>query len=199
MRYRDILEEEVKRIEDCFNENELAYLALTSKVEFPIRDKLAYNLYKRLKEQDIIVSREWRRSDLAFLYSGQPIFICELKAAYTFDIFSHKAYLDLIEKDIAKAKAISTPQTEIASLFLTTHVHQLVDNRFNKVIKYHTGINNALKKHVSQLKMMETAMEIMGNGFVHFDVKDGIIKCGKAFEYDVEIYYWIFSERNNDK
>jgi hypothetical protein len=108
MKYRDILDDEMKKIAISFNENELAYLALTSKIEFPIRDKLAYNLYKKLWGQGIIVAREWRRSDLAFLDGGEPVFICELKAAYTFDIFKHEDYLKLIEKDIAKAKLKST-------------------------------------------------------------------------------------------
>ncbi|MBN8856561.1 MAG: hypothetical protein BGO55_24080 [Sphingobacteriales bacterium 50-39] len=196
MIYRDILEEEMKKIGKCFAEDELAYLALTSKVEFPIRDKLAYNLYKRFYEKDIIVSREWRRSDLVLLAGGEPAFICELKAAYTFDIFNYHDYLGLIEKDITKAKSISTSKTEIASLFLTTHVHQIVNNKFKRVIKYDGGINNALKKFDTQLKMIEAAMKIMKDGFSHFYMKEGKIECGRAFEYDVEIYYWIFSEQN---
>ena len=196
MRYKEILEEEMKVLGDSYHENELAYLALTSKVEFPIRDKLAYNLYRRLWEKEIVVSREWRRSDLVLLSGGEPVFICELKAGYTFDIFNHQDYLELIENDFIKAKSISSLQTEIASLFLTTHVHQIVDHKYKRVIKYDGGINNALKKHGTQVKMMEAAMEIMKNGFSKFYVKEGKIKCGNAFDYDVEIYYWIFSEQN---
>jgi hypothetical protein len=73
--------------------NELAYLALTSKIEIPIRNKWAYLLHKKLGE-DFVVSREWRRADLAILESVPvskktkilvPRCLIELKAMYTFE------------------------------------------------------------------------------------------------------------------
>ena len=46
--------------DNCFSDNELAYLALTSKVEQPIRDRLAFALYGAIGEE-CVVSREWAK------------------------------------------------------------------------------------------------------------------------------------------
>lgn len=68
-----------------FQTNELAYLSLTTKIELPFRDRLAYSLFKELDAKNIIVSREWKRTDLALLQNGLPSVLIELKAMYSFD------------------------------------------------------------------------------------------------------------------
>ena len=77
-----------------FEPGELCYLALTSKPEGHIRDRLAWLLSKR----GYRVAREWRvRCDLAVLAEdGEPQLIVESKAAYTHDVLwtmkdKHKA------------------------------------------------------------------------------------------------------------
>ncbi|WP_431993677.1 hypothetical protein [Streptomyces albogriseolus] len=68
---------------------ELAYLALTSKPELTVRDRLAWTLQTRLA--GAVVAREWRNTagwiDLAVLDMAghSPQALLELKAAYTFD------------------------------------------------------------------------------------------------------------------
>lgn len=65
--------------------DELAFLALTSKIELPIRDRLAYTLFRRLPE--LLVTREWRPVDLAVLSPDgkTPVLLLEAKALYTFN------------------------------------------------------------------------------------------------------------------
>ena len=105
MKYFDYIKSELDQIDQSFDKNELAYLALTSKVELPIRDKLAFNLYKKFWPEEIVVMREWLRTDLILLKDNIPIIICELKAGYTFDsIYNHINYQSLIPKDINKSK-----------------------------------------------------------------------------------------------
>jgi hypothetical protein len=53
--------------------DELAYLALTSKPEFQIRDRLAYRLHHQLDEMNRRVAREWHRVDLALLDQEKPL------------------------------------------------------------------------------------------------------------------------------
>src|SRR5438105_184489 len=66
-----------------FDPGELAYLALTSKVEHAVRDRLAWALSKR----GHCVAREWRRTDLAVLdEAGDPRAALEAKATYTHDV-----------------------------------------------------------------------------------------------------------------
>ncbi len=59
----------------AFEENELAYLAATCKIEFPFRDRLAFLLHKRYESEGYLVARELKpRIDMAVLnYEGQPI------------------------------------------------------------------------------------------------------------------------------
>lgn len=66
-----------------FESGELSYLALTSKVEHAVRDRLAWALSKRGHR----VAREWRRTDLAVLNdAGDPLVALEAKATYTHDV-----------------------------------------------------------------------------------------------------------------
>lgn len=74
-----------------FAPGELAYLALTSKPELPIRDRLAWVLHA--SAPGVIAAREWAastakaRTDLAVLDEAthEPLGLIEVKAAYTFD------------------------------------------------------------------------------------------------------------------
>jgi len=80
---RDELVAAVKEVPDEFEPGELAYLALTSKPELAIRDRLAWILAK----QGHRVAREWReRCDLAVLdQDGEPFAVLESKASYGHD------------------------------------------------------------------------------------------------------------------
>ncbi len=90
---------------------ELAYLALTSKIERPLQDRLAWLLHIRLPGW--VVSREWRAIDIAILSAGaeSPLVLLEAKAMYSFDVaWEHRAgaatYPRLMQQDIAKARAL---------------------------------------------------------------------------------------------
>ena len=83
------IEKELKQallnIDKLFGKNELAYLALTSKIENPIRDKIAVYLNNKLYEKDILIAREWKRTDIAAIKNGVAVSLIEIKAMYTFD------------------------------------------------------------------------------------------------------------------
>ena len=56
---RGELEKALSNVGRDFEEDQLAFLTLTSKPELQIRDALAWRLHRALP--DLIVSREWRR------------------------------------------------------------------------------------------------------------------------------------------
>ena len=62
------LEETIKE----FGKNELAFLALTTKIELPLRDRWAFVLDKKLLKTDFMVSREWKRTDIAITQNANP-------------------------------------------------------------------------------------------------------------------------------
>src|SRR5215218_1528708 len=106
-----VLRSELSTIDRRFDVDELAFLALTSKMELPLRDRLAYVLFRRLPQ--FLVAREWRRVDLAVLAPGDPPvpkMLLEAKALYTFDLVGDDAWIrrypDKVERDVKKLRAI---------------------------------------------------------------------------------------------
>ena len=56
------LVEIIRNIQGKFKKNELAYLALTGKIELPLRDKIAFSIQKEFLK-DFIVAREWTHKE----------------------------------------------------------------------------------------------------------------------------------------
>ncbi len=82
-----------------FGADELAFLALTSKVELPVRDRLAYALFERLPDR--LVAREWKRVDLAVLARRPtpfPVMLLEAKALYTFDLVGEERWVGALPR-----------------------------------------------------------------------------------------------------
>ena len=109
--FSGVLVEELERLGALFEEDEVAFLALTSTIEGPVRDRLAYRLHKRLGSS-WLVAREWRKDDIAVLSRGDravPIMLLEAKALYTFDLVGAAAwvqrYPDMVARDFEKWSA----------------------------------------------------------------------------------------------
>ena len=108
MAHQNHLISALKEVESAFLQNELAYLALTQKVEHVFRDKLAFLLHQRLQtgKPSYVVCREWQRADLAILENQLPVLIVEAKAGYSFDIMRGDNGYDIrtrVRDDIKKA------------------------------------------------------------------------------------------------
>src|SRR4051812_23233142 len=105
-----------------FRPNELGYLAITSKVEGPFRDRLAYRLHQSYEPSGLVVSREWNRIDLAVLdAAGSPVCLIELKAMYTFDAFKNlRFFTNATSADELKAQQHAGEGTAVYSLLLVT-------------------------------------------------------------------------------
>jgi hypothetical protein len=178
-----------------FGPNELAYLALTSKPEFAVRDKLAFYLHNALSENEYIVAREWKRSDLVVLLAGKPQVIVELKAMYHFNVLNGATkphpYQSRVEADVQKALRLAEPETEVYALLLSTHPHSSFSFSLSGVIKYLSHINRAYQQIQTQEEIRERAIRHVQEWFDGAEVTTGTIEGGTAFGARVDVDYWL--------
>ena len=136
----------LSKISEAFEQDELAYLAVTSKAELPIRDRFAWRLQLALGET-YVVSREWRRADIAVLRGGVPLVQVEAKALYAFDVLSDRSRTRFIEKLAADGikMAALVPNGTAFLLALITHIDGSIEPHLRRhVVKYSSGIRGAV-------------------------------------------------------
>ncbi|WP_395577281.1 hypothetical protein [Streptomyces sp. BK79] len=197
----DVLKTALQDVVLSYAPGELAYLALTSKPELTVRDRLAWALHKRLA--GAVVAREWRNStgwiDLAVLDAAgnRPLALLELKAAYTFD-FAHPdrpRAMDYRNKMAADAtKLVHADGTDHGTpryvLLLLTHP-MAIPSLGGAAVKYRPGVSAALRAHgPRRLRHMaghsvRTLLACLGP--LHQGTWDG----GMAFGVHVAIDYWL--------
>lgn len=166
--WENIIEDSITNIPSTYGENELAFLAIQSKIELQLRDKIAWYIEKKLKagqyiEQNInarqyCVRREYNvpgkgkgreKCDLAILdidNNMKPVCLIEFKAhsAATFE----KGYIKMCNHDIAKMRRIASstePKPEIYYIFFQTE-HQGTLPVNNGLIAYYNIIKKALNQ-----------------------------------------------------
>jgi hypothetical protein len=195
-----MIADELTRTGKLFQPNELAYLALTGKVELPIRDKLAFNLYGNIHNQGCIVSREWKRCDLAIIKDKRPVALIELKAMYTFN--GQQNYLNAVKKmicsDLMKAKELADAPTDIYAILLATHPHEKIATELRGIVKYIGDVNKALDEAENKIRV--NCDNAVSNAFSRFKdkVKLGEIEAGECFGTKVSILYWLFGSFKKD-
>jgi hypothetical protein len=190
------LTEFLKAAAASFAQDELAYLALTSKIERPLQDRLAWCLHTRLP--GLVVSREWKATDIAVLSADaeSPLMMLEAKAMYSFDVAwkcraGALAYPRMMQQDIVKARALDRHGTaDVYALGLVTHPHGRPRN-LPGVIKYLDRINRALDAASPEdLQLMSAAT--MQQALSPFgQVRSGDLPGRNAFGVEVTIGYWL--------
>jgi hypothetical protein len=117
--------------------------------KLPIRDRLAWLLHLALGDE-FVVSREWRRADLAVLSHDIAVAQIEAKALYTFDIlkevqsgWTEAGYLGRLERDAEKMAALVHSDRWLLSLI--TDVRGAIPHHLGShVVKYTSGITKAI-------------------------------------------------------
>lgn len=154
-KYGEILKEIIELINkdrQLYQENELAYLTITSKIENPLRDKIAFELQKKLEKK--VVCREWtnngltkKKADLAILDNkANPECIIEFKAHS--GITGIGQWAAQLIKDIEKNQSLYKDTTLIFVLF-ANFMDKLPKKEsfdFNHSIKYSKSISKAIKR-----------------------------------------------------
>ncbi|WP_159619447.1 hypothetical protein [Arthrobacter zhaoguopingii] len=178
-----------------FADGELAYLALTSKVQLPLRDRLAWSLATQLP--GLVVARGWKRTDIAILDpSALPLALVEAKALYTFDVATPdranvSEYARMVKDDMAKASALLGGRPgQVFALVLVTHPMDAPPAVLKDVFKY-PGIRTAFNRSTEQeiragaKANLSAALEPLGPA-VH-----GSLDGGSAFGVRVVVDYTI--------
>ena len=180
-------------LERDFSQDELAYLALTSKVELPIRDRLAYSLHRHFGNIDgALIAREWKRDDLGIIIDQKPRLLLEAKAMYVLNIWDgyRIKFLNSVKKDLADLKEkYSDNNVEKLLLVLATDCYPNPEKHLDDVVKYSYAIRNYYKNRKSADEIQRSA-EDMFCEFEHFS--SGRISGGHAFGMEVGVYYWLF-------
>ena len=196
------LKKAITQIPSQFKTNELAYLALTSKIELPIRDKLAYILFNQLHNKDnlgeeYLVARELKRTriDLAVLKDTKPVVLIEAKAAYTFD-FAYPKKEDFpcqnMKDDIKKVFNIiqrywlsDSENVEIYNLLIVVNPTKEIPQESVEITKYDGEINKALCRLGDAKAVAGYANEKLKNRIKYnFSIT---INAGEAYGIPVEI------------
>jgi hypothetical protein len=176
--------------------DELSYLAVTSKIEIPFRDRLAFLLHRDYSDAGYLVAREWDRVDLVIVEpTGRPETLIELKAAYTFDASQADPWFGpRISGDLIKARALGGPETDVYARLLVTHVAGKIEPKYEKVIKYSAGINRAIEKLRSPEYVLAAAEQNLKNIYSSRIVDHGEGGVGEAFGLKVSLFYWLIRE-----
>lgn len=192
------------QVAHCFqkNEDELAYLALTQKIEHAIRDKLAFVLHQQLREDpSLLVCREWNRRDLAIVQHSLPRLILEAKAIYSFDIVKTGAlhpFPELVEEDLQKAAQWSEDASrehplETLGLVVATHPHNKPGSVNRQAFKYYGGVT----KYADESNDFSALDAVMHSRMSNLAlVRSGKIDAGRAFDVKVSVFYWLYRQKN---
>jgi hypothetical protein len=179
-----------------FEPNELAYLALTGKIELTIRDRLAWVTQGAWPSPPFFTAREWKKTDLAVIEDGQPVVLLEAKALYSFDAVNSVTlanYEGYIRDDIAKALKLAVPGTQVMAAVFMTHVAAPVPGHLHGIVKYWPGINHALTAHDNQGHLHQAAIESLEDvlGQIGLTKRIDWPSEGEAFGVPVQVDAWV--------
>lgn len=137
---RAMIIDELARIRTAFEPDELAYLALTTRVENQIRNRLAWRLHQRLEPQGLIAARDWIHADLAILDpDARPMTTVHAKVLQDADARSDlnwKAYATRVQTDIRKTRKLAGSDGQILLLVVSVAAQGVVARSLRSVLKY---------------------------------------------------------------
>ena len=193
----NIVQQALSTFEKC----ELAYLSLTSKAEFAVRDKLSWILHRQGLDE-VIIARELERIDLAIVSNGKVSEVIEFKSMYSFDLISEsglRGYSEEIARDYMKRDRFIRGGAGFKGVSIIVHPHVAVQKHLNGIVKYSAGINAALKRYDSN-KIIELCIEnwsaqLTSLGFANQYI---IQEVGNAFEIPVSIIVFVSDKVSNE-
>ena len=154
---------------------------------------MAFSLHSRFGNGDsVLVSREWKRVDLAIIVDQSPKFLLEAKAMYTFNIWDgyRTKFLNGVRNDLIKLKdKYSNDDVEKLILVLATDCNESPRKNYDEAVKYSGNLRKYDKLRRSEAEIRMAARE-MFDEFEHFS--SGRITSGRAFGMEASVYYWLF-------
>lgn len=196
------LTEMIDRAGRSFATGELAYLALTSKIERPFLDRLAFAAQVELAPSGVHVAREFfvagaGRADVAILRGEQTLCLVEGKAMAVADCTRaeprRREYADLLQRDLTRYSYSAFPTAEIYSLLLGVHPLARLPTELRRVVKYVGLLNSAFGLlHSADKIYAEANRNLRGYLLNDVIVGAGAFDAGAAFGIPVEVRWWLF-------
>jgi hypothetical protein len=199
MNSRLVLLSALSSLETAFQEDELAYLSLTSKAEHAVRDRLAFSLHLKLRDQGLSVAREWKdRVDLAILDAGgSPLCIVKLKSFFSFDAKNRTRVPVLgpsLRKDLEKLARVRsdypTAGIEAFQVLLLAHPFFAPAPSQMFAVRYARRIAQDNVDSVAELEGL--AEKQCG------DAEHGYWQAGEAFGVPTTAHYWLFGGNESE-
>ena len=140
----------LRTIQGNFASDELAFLALTSKIELPFRDRLAFAMAVAAGAKRGRVAREYRRTDIALLEDGRASALVEIKACYSFDLIdqAHR-FVSYVTADLEKARRCGRGRCACFGILLAVHPRSAIPSGIFDTIKYARRVNAKVKENGS--------------------------------------------------
>lgn len=198
-KYGTLLKRIISSIHKNYQTDELAYLSLTSKIENPLRDKIAFELQKSIGKEKI-VCREWTnnrlsksKADIAILdIYGIPECIIEFKAHSS--ITGIGEWSNCLIKDIRKNQELYK-QTEMIFVLFANFINELPKNQvFKHSIKYYDSISKSIHREYSLENQKETWEKSLDKKNIISDFTNYKIKAGKY--QGIKVYINTFIHEN---
>ena len=199
--FRQIVLDKLKEIPACLAQDELAYLALTGKIELPVTNKLAWLLQLWAPSNGLAVTREWasqpgKHVDIAVLRGSHPEELLELKAMVTSDPIREtktreRSFVEL-KNDIGRWRD-GYQGTEVLGILLATHPKNEVPIEWikSRTVKYADGVTKALKILKTESDVKLECERRVREFFRDSEIGSVVIPAGRCFDTGVEILAWL--------
>lgn len=198
--------EELIAAVESFARDELAYLALTSRLERPFVDRLSFALHQRFSTAGLSVAREWpipnsmsrvrARADIALLRRDKAEALVEAKAMHSFAPSLKRGanlkYVDRMQSDLDRLHGADLGKAQVYCLMLATHARAPVPDSAMSTVKYAGKINSCLVANGGEAKVREIANHKLRAAVMPGSVlKAGSFQGGHAFGIEVEALWWL--------
>lgn len=155
MTFKFDIEEIVSNISSKFQDNELAYLALTSKIELPLRDKIAFELHKKIADTHLIC-REWKsknnksqnRVDIAIIDKSNSNLLCLIEFKAQSVVRYEKEFTRHLIDDLIKIRNLSQDENvELYYIYFNNVIlyEHKFEEPFQNSVKYIRQLNKNIK------------------------------------------------------
>ena len=158
----------ISKISDVYQNDELAYLSLTSKIEIQLRDKIAFELHQ-IYHIEYLICREWKSSeyknhrvDLAIIEisSGNPVCLIEFKAKSVIRFESE--FTMHLQNDLNKiSKIAQDDNVKLYYIFFNnmTESENKFESVYNNSVKYISLINKNIGTNIKWLEQCKSNWE----------------------------------------
>ncbi len=211
MTFKFDIENIISNITSNFQVNELAYLAFTSKIELPLRDRIAFELHKKFSDTHLIC-REWKskesksskRVDIAIVDKSnfKPVCLIELKAQSV--VRYEKEFTRHLINDLIKIRDISqNDNVELYYIYFNNVINceQGFEEIYQYSVKYLTHLNKSIstKKGTTKFSIENWNKHLFLGQLNKEKSKHISIEAGQYYNRNISIETFIFGPVNKSE